>query len=150
MPWRGKINAARKKTSGLKLLFLPKDALKWSHSYLTQRRTSNKKIIEKFKRHRLLLSATYFAFESAVLWGFSDEQTTLLSVSNTPTDLDSYPANPSSHYMHAFLSAVSKMYFLPIYLRYIISRTSFKITSTRNTTEFCKVFLSQYKKSSSF
>lgn len=110
----------RKKTSGLKLTFLPKEALKWSHSYLTQRCISNKKIIEKFKRHRLLSSATHFAFEPALLWGFLDEQTSLLSISNTPTDLDSYPANPDSHYMHAFLSAVSKMYFISILSIYSI------------------------------
>lgn len=103
---------ARKKTSGLRPIFLSKDALKWSHSYLTHRHTSNKKIIEKFKRHQLLLSATHFAFESAVLWGFSDEQISLVSISNTSIDLDSYPANPNSHYMLAFLSAVSKMYFI--------------------------------------
>lgn len=45
----------------------------------------------------LLLSATQFVFESAVPCGFSDEQISLLGVSNTPTDLDPYPANANVH-----------------------------------------------------
>lgn len=111
---------ARKKTSGLKLTFLPKDALKWSHSYLTHRPTSNKKITKKFKRHWLLSSATHFTFEPAVLWGFSDEQTSLLSITNILIALESYPANPNNHYMHAFLSAVSKMYFISVLSIYYV------------------------------
>lgn len=88
------------------LLFLPKDVVKRFHHHFTRRK--NKRDVQKI----LLLSATQLAFKFAALCGFWDEQISLLGISNTPTDLDLYPANA---YAHALVCSIQDT----LYVHYI-------------------------------